>query len=60
MADLLAASLQPRQLSSELSSHGGQHPSLDPDREIHPIPVAPTESHDQRKGWLAWRSAVDL
>jgi hypothetical protein len=27
---------------------------------IHPIPVGLTESRDQRKGWLAWRSAVHL
>jgi hypothetical protein len=27
---------------------------------VHPILVGLTESHDQRKGWLAWRSAVDL
>jgi hypothetical protein len=33
---------------------------LDLDREIHPILVGLTESHDQRKGRLARRSAVDL
>jgi hypothetical protein len=27
---------------------------------VHPIPVPRTEERDQRKGWLAWRSAVDL
>ncbi len=27
---------------------------------IHPILVGLTESHDQRKGWIAQRSAVDL
>ena len=26
---------------------------------VHPILVGLTESHDQRKGWLAWRFAVD-
>ena len=25
-----------------------------------PHPWALRESHDQRKGWLAWRAAVDL
>src|SRR5215216_7985478 len=27
---------------------------------VHPILVGPTEWHHQRKGWIAWRSAVDL
>jgi len=27
---------------------------------VHPILVGPTESHEQRKGWIARRSAVDL
>jgi hypothetical protein len=27
---------------------------------IHPILVGPTDYHDQRKGWIAWRLAVDL
>jgi hypothetical protein len=27
---------------------------------VHPILVGLTESHDQRKGWIAQRSAVDL
>jgi hypothetical protein len=27
---------------------------------VHPILVGLTESHDQHKAWLAWRSAVDL
>jgi len=27
---------------------------------IHPILVGLTEWRDQRIGWLAWRSAVDL
>jgi hypothetical protein len=27
---------------------------------VHPILVGLTEWHDQRKGWLAWRFAVDL
>jgi len=41
-------------------------PPVDNDRQrvrmgvIHPILVGLTESHDQRKGRLAWRSAVDL
>ena len=31
-----------------------------PEPKIHPILVGLTESHDLRKGWLAWRSAVHL
>jgi hypothetical protein len=27
---------------------------------VHPILVELMESRDQRKGWLAWRLAVDL
>jgi hypothetical protein len=27
---------------------------------VHPILVGLTKSHDQRKGWIAWRLAVDL
>ena len=27
---------------------------------VHPILVGRTDSHDQRKGWIAWRLAVDL
>jgi hypothetical protein len=40
----------------------GEVLDLDPaaDTEIHPIPVPLTEEHDQSKGRLAQRLAVDL
>jgi len=58
MAPRLAsqAMSQPSKSTTSWDAYG----RLDLDREIHPIPVPLTEGHDQRKGWIAWRWAVDL
>src|SRR4029453_7503375 len=43
-----------------LTQSGGGPSTLGGGQRVHPILVGRTESHDQRKGWIAQRSAVDL
>ena len=50
-------------VASFLGSPPARQRAVDPRRRrtaVHPILVGLTEWPDQRKGWLAWRSAVDL